>query len=210
MPHDEPPERPVPSESPPQPLPVRSAERLRTAGWAEIRCVATVPRLLLQHRIRQPRGQVGRPLSFADGTTAVVYRETVIDREPPSEPTTLVVTFTLRGVRSPRLHRLFRWESELNTLLFAGFPGLVSKLWCRHDERGAYRGIYDWDQAAQAEHYVRCLWHVLALVSVPGSIDYRILPGVRRDAFLADPDSWLGAAPGDDGWWRPAGPDSQL
>ena len=50
------------------------------------------------------------------------------------------VSFRLRRVRSERLHRLFRLESELNTILFAGFPGFVSKLWFVNDERGVYQG----------------------------------------------------------------------
>jgi hypothetical protein len=39
---------------------------------------------------------------------------------------------------------------------------------------------------------------VLALVSVPGSIHYVVLPGLRRDAVLEQPQL-LG---GDDAWWR--------
>jgi len=170
-----------------------------------LRCAIRLVPLLLRGCIRQPRSNVGRRLSFADGTTTTVYRETVIARQPPMDPTTLVVEFTLRGVHTPWLHRLFRIESELNTVLFAGFPGLVSKLWCCHDERGAYRGIYDWDGAASAEDYVRSLWWVLALVSVPGSIHYRVLAGIRRDDFLSDPHR-LDDGHLTDGWWRPLAP----
>lgn len=84
---------------------------------------------------------------------------------------------------------MFRLESELNTVLFAGFSGLVSKLWLRHDERHVY---------------VRALWWVLALVSEPGSIHYAVLPGLERNQVLADPAlvDTVVAAPG--GWWRPA------
>jgi len=39
---------------------------------------------------------------------------------------------------------------------------------------------------------------VLALVSVPGSIHYVVLPGLRRDEVLDQPNL-LG---GDDAWWR--------
>jgi membrane protein len=59
----------------------------------------------------------------------VVYRETVIDRPPALLPAVLVVSFRLRHVNRGWAHSLFRPESELNTVLFAGFPGLVSKLW---------------------------------------------------------------------------------
>ena len=52
-----------------------------------------------------------------------------------------------------------------------------------HGEHETYRGVYEWDGAARAEHYARALWRVLALVCEPGSIDYRVLPGTRRDVL---------------------------
>jgi hypothetical protein len=95
-------------------------------------------------------------LRFADGTASRVYRETVVDRPPPSDPAVLVVGFRLRFVRG-RGHDLFRYESLLNTPLFVGFPGFISKLWLANDEHGLYRGLYQWDGAGQAEHYARAL-----------------------------------------------------
>jgi hypothetical protein len=119
-------------------------------------------------------------------------------------PCVLVVTFRLRAV-SGRGHDWFRRESVANTPLFVGFPGFVSKLWLAHDERGRYRGLYDWDGRGLAEHYARSLWRVLELVSVPGSIDYRVLPDVRRDELL-QAHGPAARAPGDgSGWWRPVG-----
>jgi hypothetical protein len=48
------------------------------------------------------------------------------------------------------------------------------------------------------------LWRVLALVSVPGSIHYMILPGLRRDDFLARPHVLGGVAAADSAaWWHP-------
>jgi hypothetical protein len=99
----------------------------------------------------------------------------------------LAVTFRLRWVRG-RGHAAFRAESLLNTPLFAGFPGLVSKLWFTHDEQGRYRGIYEWDGAALADSYARALWWVLALVCSRNSIHYTILPGRHRDDVVTDPD----------------------
>lgn len=102
------------------------------------------------------------------------------------------------------MHAAFRVESELNTILFAGFPGLVSKLWLRHDQRGVYRGIYQWDGPERAVSYARAMWWILALVSEPGSVHYAVLPGLDRDEVLQDPGvvDALVAAPG--GWWRPS------
>jgi len=158
--------------------------------------------MLATRVVRWPRGNVGRRLRFADGTTGEVYRETVVAR-PPAEPCLLVVCFRLRRVRG-RGHVLFRWESWLNTPLFVGFPGFVSKLWLADDERGRYRGVYEWDGADLAEHYARSLWRVLALVSEPGSIDFKVVPGLRRDEVLADP-GLLDADPSASDWWCPVG-----
>jgi len=80
---------------------------------------------------------------------------------------------------------LFRWESMLNTVLFVGFPGFVSKLWLAHDRNGVYRGLYEWDGPASAEAYVRALWWALIVVSEKDSIRHQVVPGIRRDAVLA-------------------------
>jgi hypothetical protein len=109
-------------------------------AWPSIgRCVLASVRLLASGRVHRPRTRVGQWLRFADGSAARVYRETVIDRPSPSEPAVLVVAFRLRAVRG-RSHDLFRRESLLNTPLFVGFPGLVSKLWMANDEHGSIEG----------------------------------------------------------------------
>lgn len=156
-----------------------------TAWRAEGRCVARSMVLLARGRVHLRREHVGRRVRFADGTVGRVYRETAVDLTP-AEPCFLVVTFRLRLVRGLG-HAAFRAESLLNTPLFVGFPGFVSKLWLAHDDAGRYRGLYEWDRVDAAEHYARSLWRVLELVSVPGSIDYEVLPGLRRDQVLADP-----------------------
>ncbi len=161
-------------------------------------CVVSTARLLWQRRVHLPTEQVGRRLRFADGTSAPVYRETVVRHGAKENPCVLVVEFRLRAVRG-RAHAAFRWESLLNTPLFVGFPGFVSKLWLANDERGRYRGLYEWDGPLRADHYARALWRVLALVSVPGSIHYMVLPGLRRDELLARPQDLTGGA----AWWRP-------
>src|ERR1700744_5218863 len=176
------------------PLPYLAALRA-VAG-----CCASTARLLRQHRLRLPARRVGTQLHFADGTSARVYRETVADRGATRDPCVLVVEFRLRAVRG-RGHAAFRWESLLNTPLFAGFPGLVSKLWLAHDERGRYRGVYEWDGPHLAENYARALWRVLALVAVPGSVHYVVLPGLRRDVLLERPHVLASAAADAAAWW---------
>ncbi|MFI5623785.1 hypothetical protein ACIA03_09985 [Nocardioides sp. NPDC051685] len=175
-----------------------------TAWRAVARCVIESARMLATGVVHWPRVNVGRRLRFADGTTGEVYRETSV-AVPAAEPCLLVVGFRLRLVRG-RGHVLFRWESWLNTPLFVGFPGFVSKLWLAADEHGRYRGFYEWDEADLAEHYARSLWRVLALVSEPGSIDFRVVPGMHRDEVLADPGLLDGHAdPSVPDWWCLAG-----
>jgi len=160
----------------------------RPTAWRAIgRCSVSTAMLLARRQVHLPRHNVGRVLRFADGTSARVYRETVVDRVPV-EPCVLVVAFRLRWVRGAG-HAAFRAESLLNTPLFVGFPGFVSKLWLAHDEHGVYRGVYQWDGEVLAADYARALWRVLELVSVPGSIHYHVQAGVRRDDLLG------GAAP---------------
>jgi hypothetical protein len=180
----------------------RSPLAYRAALKALISCVASTTRLLRQRRIRLPAGQVEMRLRFADGTSARVYRETVVDRGATQDPCVLVVEFRLRAVHG-RGHAVFRWESLLNTPLFVGFPGFVSKLWLADDERGRYRGLYEWDGPRRAEAYARALWRVLALVSVPGSIHYIVLPGLRRNELLGRSQVLASTAVADmSAWWR--------
>ena len=179
----------VTSERPPLPGPA--------ALRALARCAARTARLLWQGRLHMPAQRVGTVVRFADGTSARVFRETVAERGTTRDPCVLVVEFRLRAVRGWG-HAAFRRESLLNTPLFAGFPGFVSKLWLAHDDRGRYRGLYEWDDPQLAEGYARALWRVLALVSVPGSVHYAVLPGLHRDDVLKRPDLMgEGAA-----WWR--------
>ncbi|MEU2348487.1 hypothetical protein [Modestobacter sp. NPDC049651] len=176
-----------------------------TAWTGVARCAVRCALLLARGRLHLPREHVGRLLRFADGTTGRVYRETRVDGPPAGAPCLLVVEFRLRGVRGAG-HRLFRWESLLNTPLFAGFPGLRSKLWLAHDEHGVYRGVYEWDGPERAARYARSLWRVLALVSAPGSIHYHVVPGMTRDRLLADPGVLAPVAADDAaGWWRLVG-----
>jgi hypothetical protein len=180
-----------------EPLPLgRALLALGSCAWRSARLVAT-------RRIRQPDANVGQRMGFADGTSAVVYRETVIEREPPTDPAVLVVCFRLRRVRRAWMHALFRLESELNTVLFAGFPGLVSKLWLGHDQNGVYRGFYQWDGPDLALSYVRALRWALALVSEPGTIHYAVLPGLDRDEIRAEPSLIDRVCARSDDWWRP-------
>ncbi|HEX6508815.1 MAG TPA: hypothetical protein VF221_14400 [Chloroflexota bacterium] len=175
------------------------------AARAVIRCAASTVGLLVRRRIHLPSENVAMRLRFADGTTARVYRETVVEGAVTDDPCVLLVEFRLYFVRGWG-HILFRWESLLNTPLFVGFPGFVSKLWMTNDKHGVYRGVYEWDGPQRAEHYARSLWRVLALGCMPSSIHYIVLPGLRRDEVLKDPHLLDTVAPDDaTAWWRIVG-----
>ena len=114
------------------------------------------------------------------------------------DPCVLLVEFRLRFVRGFG-HVLFRWESWLNTPLFAAFPGFVSKLWLAHESRDVYRGVYEWDGPGDAPSFMRavcggssnlCAYRVRSIIEC--------FPGLRRDEVLDRPHL-LG---GDEAWWR--------
>lgn len=179
------------------------------AAGAVLRCMAATVTLLLTRRTHLRRDRVGTTFRFADGTSAEVFRETTADDVATDDPCLLVVKFRLRLLRG-RWHKLFLLECIMNTPLFVGFPGFVSKLWLDRDERDSYRGLYEWSDPARAEHYARSLWRVLELVCTPGSIDYCIVPGRRRHEVLQDPELLTACDPSGDAWWRvigTAGPD---
>ena len=173
----------------------------KEAAAAELRCIGSTMGMLYRQEIHLGTENVGTRVHFADGTAASIYRETIVDRDAAVDPCALVVKFRLRLVHGG-WHSLFRLESLLNTPLFVGFPGFVSKLWLAHDGIDRYRGIYEWDGPARAEHYARCLWRVLEIGCVPGSIEYLVLPHLRRDELLTQASLPRPTSAGSD-WWRP-------
>ena len=175
---------------------------LRLAISSLVGCVVRTLALLSRREISQPTDRVGQVLRFDDHSGGRVYRETVVQNAAVDAPAVLVVGFRLRWVRGWG-HAIFRAESLLNTLLFVGFPGFVSKLWLAHDENGVYRGVYQWSDWRRADGYVRALWWVLAVVSLRGSVRYVVIPGLRRDEVLADPTILEGIAANQGrAWWR--------
>ena len=128
------------------PLPVESAAR------AVLRCVGAAAVLLFRRRIRLPRRHLGRRVHFADGTTGVVYRETIADGVAALEPCTLLVTFRLRGIRG-WAHAAFRAESLLKTPLFVGFR--VSSANCGSPTISAARIAASTNGTAQAGERLR-------------------------------------------------------
>jgi hypothetical protein len=169
---------------------------------AVLRSALTTVRLLIAGRLRMPKDLVGRSIHFADGSTSRVFRETSVSARRPTDPALLVVEFRLRWIGKARwAHRIFHHTCVVNTPLFAGFPGFVSKLWMCDADTGVYRGLYQWDGADRATAYAERLRLVLQLVCIDAAIAHHVEPGVLRG------DALMGAAPGPssgpDAWWRP-------
>lgn len=176
---------------------------LREALLAVSRSLPGFGRIALARRIHQPRRHVGGRLTFANGSCAEVFRETTVDALHDEDPVVLVVEFRLH--RLPRLvHRLFELVSVLFTPLFAGFGGFVSKLWLRRDEDDVYRGIYEWDGADRATRYAEAIRSILSVVSVPGSVDFHVVPATTRSRYIAHSEELADSAEPTDStdWWR--------
>src|SRR5947209_16419134 len=70
----------------------------RPTAWRAIaRCFMTSMLMLARGELGWPRDSVDEVVRFADGTSARVYRETVVPRVP-RDPCFLAVSFRLRGV----------------------------------------------------------------------------------------------------------------
>lgn len=171
--------------------------------FAEIRCVLATLGLLARGGIRMPDAETGREVTFADGTTSTIYRETAI-RHRSHRGVMLVVRFRLRLIGTSRpWHALFRAESLFNTLLFAGHPGFETKLWLTDLDTGTYRGVYEWDGTDLAAEYAETLRVVLSPWVERGSFAYRIVPYPDRARFLAG--GWATREDGPGAWWLPVG-----
>ena len=163
-------------------------------------CVRAWGGLVARGQLRSPKEYVGTHLHFRDGTTSLVFRETV-RRAPTLAPAVLVIQFRLAALGSNRwAHAAFRRECVLHTPLFAGFPGFRSKLWADDVTTGVYRGLYEWDGVEAARAYATRMVGLLAPFSNADTARFHVVGGLRRDTFLRDPQ----AAPsgGADGWWR--------
>ena len=163
----------------------------RRPGWLEVlravfRSIGETVRLASRGRLRSPRARIGSEVTFPDGTRTVVFRETRVRNESLRLPAVLVVEFRLRlcGPRRRLLHAAFRTGCVVNVPLFAGFPGFGTKLWMEDLGTGGYRGVYEWYGADLADSYAARLSRILTPISVPGSVRYRVIPGVFLEDYL--------------------------
>jgi hypothetical protein len=183
-----------------KPIKVLDARRRHPAAADFAHCVRAWGGLVARGQLRSPKEYVGAHIHFRDGTTSLVFRETVRSA-PTVESAVLVIQFRLAALGSNRwAHAAFRRECVLHTPLFAGFPGFRSKLWADDVTTGVYRGLYQWDGAEAARAYATRMVGLLAPFSNAGTARSHVVEGLRRDAFLRDPQA---APPGaTDGWWQ--------
>jgi hypothetical protein len=152
-----------------------------------VRCAARTTGLLLRGHLHVGNERRGREVAFPNGSRFVVFRETCSDLPPVAPPVLLVVHFRLRFVPpGARLRRwLFERESILNTLLFAGCDGYITKLWMVNPATSEYAGMYAWAGAERARGYGDYITAVLRPLAVPGSLSYTVDPGRTLDDAAA-------------------------
>ena len=162
------------------PLPVPTALR------ALARCVATTAVLLARRRIHLPRGARGhapavRRRHARPGSTG---RRSSTGRRRATRACWWSSSGCARCAAG--VTPCSAAESLLNTPLFVGFPGFVSKLWLAHDEHGVYRGLYEWDGPARGRGTTRApsggcsRWCACRARSTTACC-----PGLRRDDAAA-------------------------
>ena len=158
-------------------------------------------RMATHHRLTRPLDHVGAMLSFRDGTTSRVFRETRVVDAAAADPVLLVIRFRLAFLDDlGPLHAGFRRECLIHTPLFAGFRGFRSKLWLEDADTRIYRGVYQWDGEKDAAGYAARMVGLLAPFSNRGTARSHVVPGLTRSDYLLDPDVTTGGA--SDGWWR--------
>ena len=109
---------------------------------------------------------------------------------------TLAVWFHLRGIPPGSRFRRFVFERLClaNTVLFAGFPGYLVKLWMVDPWTADYAGLYSWRCAEEAETYGDYIVRVLSPLSTPNSVGYQLLPGTLDSHLVTSDDSETPAA----------------
>ena len=149
--------------------------------------------LLIRGRIHQPRQQLGHRLTFANGVSARVCHETIVDERRSDTPAVVVFKYRLWSEQSWVQKAYLRASGVLITPFLAGLPGFVSKLWLTYDEPAVYGGVYEWDGAQRAELAAQTIRWILPSVAVPSSIAYQVSPNQTRDQYLAESQAVVSA-----------------
>jgi hypothetical protein len=151
--------------------------------WLALGCAVRTTWLLARGSLHIDHSLDGRLAQLPDGRSFKIFRRTTCSasEDDENEPVVLSVWFHLRFVPAwaRRRRTLFERESILNTLVFAGFPGYVSKLWMVDPETNEFAGLYEWRGREAAERYARYITSVLRPLSSHGLVDWDITPADR-------------------------------
>ena len=162
---------------------LRYALTLGRSGWRGLRH-------LLDGRVRFPRNRVGDVLEFPDRSTAVVYRETVLDPEREAAEGGVVLVFRMQ-VADPDAGTTLREVladpvSNVATPFFAGLPGFGRKLWLAGDRPGEFLELYEWATRDDADRFADVLRWLLAPFDFAGSATFEVVDAEGVDEYAAD------------------------
>jgi hypothetical protein len=162
---------------------LRYALTLGRSGWSGLGHV-------LDGRVRFPRDRLGDVLEFPDGSTPVVYRETVLDSAVEGSDAGVVLVFRMQ-VADPTAGTtvrevLFDPVSNVATPFFAGLPGFRRKLWLAGDRPGEFLELYEWASRADADRFVEVFEWLLAPFDFAGDATFEVVAADDLEAYLAD------------------------
>jgi hypothetical protein len=168
-----------------------------TLGRAALRS----SRYLLNGDIEFPQDRLQDTIETDDGSTFVVYRETV-HRSAVNEASDdgVVLVFRMRvtdpTARGPFRDVLFDPVANVATPFFSGMPGFRRKLWLAGERPGAFLELYEWETEADANRFVNVLQTLLVPVDHAGTVSFEVLPYDSVEAYVeAGPVTWRDAPP---------------
>ncbi|MEF8828155.1 MAG: hypothetical protein V5A38_09995 [Halolamina sp.] len=178
--------------------------KLRVA-WTLCLAALRSVQLLLNGDVRVPENRVGQALETADGTTFVVYRETVLQPAVETANDGVVLLFRMEvtdpAARGPLRDLLFDPVANVATPFFVGLPGFRRKLWLAGERPGEFLELYEWESAAAANRFVDLLQALLAPVDYAGSAAFEVVDHDSVEAYVDASDAtWREEVPNR---WRP-------
>jgi len=168
-----------------------------TLGRAALRSVG----YLLAGDIEFPEGRLQDTIQTADGTTFVVYRETVrrsAESDPSDEGVVLVfrMRVTERAARGPFRAALFDPIANVATPFFAGLPGFRRKLWLAGEQPGEFLELYERASEADANRFVDALRSLIEPVDHAGTVEFDVVAHDSVEEYVeAETAAWREARP---------------
>ncbi|PHQ39557.1 hypothetical protein DJ69_05780 [Halorubrum persicum] len=168
-----------------------------TLGRAALRSVS----YLLRGDIEFPEGRLQDTVETADGTTFVVYRETVRRSAGSDEAEGgAVLVFRMRvtdpAARGPFRTALFDPLANVATPFFAGLPGFRRKLWLAGEQPGEFLELYEWGSEADARRFVDALRSLIDPVDHAGTVEFDVVPHDSVEEYVESGQAaWREAPP---------------